>query len=90
MSPDVLADRTRRIDEAAARAGRSPSDIRRIANLGLGESGLDAPRMVDAIVDLADTHGFSTFILATDDPGHIETYATLVAPRVREKFGDTP
>lgn len=87
-SADVIADRTRRIDEAARHVGRSPSEIRRIANLGLGEQGMDAPRLIDTIVDLARTHGFSTFTLATDDPEAMEVYATTVAPEVRKTLGD--
>lgn len=89
ISPEDLADRTRRIDEAAARVGRSPSEIRRIANLGLGESGFNASRLTDTIGWLAETHGFSTFILATDDPAHIEAYATEVAATARRLVGGT-
>ncbi len=89
ISPEDLADRTRRIDEAAASVGRSPSEIRRIANLGLGESGFNASRLTDTIGWLAETHGFSTFILATDDPAHIEAYATEVAATARRLVGGT-
>lgn len=87
ISPEDLADRTRRIDEAAERAGRSPADIRRIANLGLGETSLDAARLVETISRLGETHGFSTFVLATDDPAQMEAWATRVAPKVRQLLG---
>lgn len=87
ISPEALADRTGRIDEAARNAGRSPSDIRRIANLGLGEGAIDTGRLVDTIAFLEEAHGFSTFVLATDDPAQIEAYATQVAPAVRKLVG---
>ena len=87
ISPEALADRTRRIDQAAERAGRSPADIRRIANLGLGEQDFNGARLIETIASLGETYGFSTFVLATDDPAHIEAYATEVAPAVRQLLG---
>ncbi len=83
ISPEALADRTRRIDEAAERSGRSPSAIRRIANLGLGQEAIDTARLIETIERLADTYGFSTFVLSTDDRDQMAAYASEVAPEVR-------
>lgn len=87
---DELRERARQLDEAAVAAGRSPAEIRRIANLGLGESAFDPGRLADLIVALARELRFSTFTLATDDPAVIEAYATLVAPRARAEIGVNP
>lgn len=87
ISPEDLADRSRRIDEAANEAGRSPSDIRRIANLGLGQKSIDAARLIETIEWLAKSYGFSTFVLATDDRDQMAAYATDVAPAVRQLLG---
>lgn len=87
ISPQGLADRSRRIDEAAERVGRSPSDIRRIANLGLGEKAFDTAELIETIVWLGQAHGFSTFVLATDDPAHMESFATEVATDARRLLG---
>jgi alkanesulfonate monooxygenase SsuD/methylene tetrahydromethanopterin reductase-like flavin-dependent oxidoreductase (luciferase family) len=87
MSVNDLADRNRLIDEAAVAAGRDPSAVRRLVNLGLGSDHFDPGRLVQTIVSLASDHGFSTFILASDDPGEIETYATDVSVAVRDELG---
>jgi Luciferase-like monooxygenase/Hemerythrin HHE cation binding domain len=79
------------IDEAALEAGRQPTDIRRLLNLrgGFSASGrgdIDGPpsRWIDELARFSLEDGFSTFILATDDPHAIETFAAEVAPAVRE------
>jgi alkanesulfonate monooxygenase SsuD/methylene tetrahydromethanopterin reductase-like flavin-dependent oxidoreductase (luciferase family) len=89
MSAEAIAERSSLIDEAAAAAGRDPSAVRRLVNLGLGSDGFDPARLVRTIVSLATDHGFSAFILASDDPGEIETYATEVSAAVREEVGST-
>ena len=78
------------IDGAALAAGRPPSDVRRLVNLS-GEFAdsrrgfLVGPpsQWVEEIADLSTSHGFSTFILATDDRATIETFGRVVAPQVR-------
>jgi alkanesulfonate monooxygenase SsuD/methylene tetrahydromethanopterin reductase-like flavin-dependent oxidoreductase (luciferase family) len=65
------------IDEAATDAGRSPSDIRRLLNLG-------ELRPVDQLVELALSYGFSAFLLMTNDAYEIQRLAEEVAPAVRE------
>jgi len=73
--PDLL-DGNRRIDEAAAAAGRDPRSIRRVLNAGY----MDADTMVSLVVD----HGMDTFLVA-DDPDEMRAFAKDVAPRVREE-----
>lgn len=79
------------IDDAAAAAGRSPSDVRRLVNVS-GEFAdrrqgfLAGPtgQWVEELTDLAIGRGFATFILATDDRDTIEKFGRVVAPQVRE------
>src|SRR2546427_9249101 len=73
--PDLL-EGNRRIDAAATAAGRDPRSIRRVLNAG----SLDAETLVSLVVD----HGMDTF-LVTDDPDEMRTFASEVAPRVREE-----
>jgi hypothetical protein len=65
------------IDRAAADAGRDPSSVRRLLNIGGGES-------PGQLAELALNEGISTFILASDDPDDIRAYAAEVAEEVRE------
>jgi alkanesulfonate monooxygenase SsuD/methylene tetrahydromethanopterin reductase-like flavin-dependent oxidoreductase (luciferase family) len=81
------------IDAEAARIGRDPRDIRRLVNIGgrfQGDRGdtFEGPpaAWADDIVDLAITEGVGTFILASDDPETITTFATEVIPAVRLGF----
>ncbi|RJL23035.1 LLM class flavin-dependent oxidoreductase [Bailinhaonella thermotolerans] len=75
--PDALARGNAVIDEAAAEAGRSPRDVRRLLNLGR-----EAP--AELLAGLALDHGVSVFTLMTDDPGQIRRLAAETAPAVRE------
>ena len=84
----------RSIDEAAVAAGRTPSDVRRLANISgefrdARQASLMGPpdQWVEELSDLAVTHGFATFILASDDRDVIETFGRVVAPQVREVVG---
>lgn len=93
-SLEQLPEMNARIDEAAAGAGRNPSDIRRIYNLGgtitNGESSgfLEGPidQWVDDLTGLAIEHGMDSFILwSNDDPEtQIRQFAEQIAPAVRE------
>src|SRR5438128_2939219 len=71
--PD-LVEGNRRIDEAAAAAGRDPRSIRRVLNTGY----LDA----ETIVSLAVDCGMDTFLVAEDE---MEAFMSQVAPRVKEE-----
>lgn len=89
--PADLADMSRRIDDAALKAGRKPSDIRRLLNINgrfreQGHGLLDGPpaQWAQELAEIALTHGTSAFILASDDTTTTETFAAEVAPAVRE------
>jgi hypothetical protein len=82
-----LAEGNAIIDRAAAAGGRDPREIRRLVNIrgsfSPGGHGFLQGTPADWIQDLlpfAIKHGFGTFILASDDPGQIETYAQEVVP----------
>ena len=74
-----LAEGHARIDEAAARAGRQPSEVRRLYNVGgrVSES---------ALSELAVEHGIDSFILwfEGDVEAQLRRFAAEVAPAVRQ------
>jgi alkanesulfonate monooxygenase SsuD/methylene tetrahydromethanopterin reductase-like flavin-dependent oxidoreductase (luciferase family) len=94
MNPDALNDANRLIDDAATAAGRNPSDILRIYNIGgritHGESSgfLQGPvdQWVDQLTELTVDYGMDGYILAQgDDPKEqLRRFAADVAPRVQE------
>jgi alkanesulfonate monooxygenase SsuD/methylene tetrahydromethanopterin reductase-like flavin-dependent oxidoreductase (luciferase family) len=77
-----LAPANRTIDDAAIAAGRDPREIRRLLNIGAGEG--TPEEWVQDLLPLVTEHGFSTFILATDDPATIRRFGEDVAPALRE------
>ncbi|MFY1576642.1 LLM class flavin-dependent oxidoreductase [Verrucosispora sp. WMMD703] len=91
LQPGDLARGNTIIDEAAADAGRSPADVRRLLNVNgrfaaTGRGPLDGPteQWAEELADLALTEGISTFILASDDPDDLRRFAAEVAPATRE------
>jgi alkanesulfonate monooxygenase SsuD/methylene tetrahydromethanopterin reductase-like flavin-dependent oxidoreductase (luciferase family) len=90
--PEALPASLRRIDEAAGRAGREPSSIRRVYNLmgRIQPSRGDrfqgpVPYWVEELAGLVEI-GMDTFVFwpAGDDPvGQVESFASEVAPAVR-------
>jgi alkanesulfonate monooxygenase SsuD/methylene tetrahydromethanopterin reductase-like flavin-dependent oxidoreductase (luciferase family) len=83
------------IDEGAAAAGRNPRAVRRFLNVGgrfqLTGAGLllgPAKQWVEELAEMALSHGISGFILGSDDPGDLQTFALEVAPAVRELVAD--
>ena len=78
LPPPVLADGHARIDEAAAKAGRQPSEIRRLYNIG-------GQITEGALTELALEHGMDTFILwfEGDVESQLRQFAAEVAPAVR-------
>lgn len=92
MKPGEFAELSGIIDEAAAGAGRSPSEIRRIVNIGgrfssgAGGGFLDGPaeQWVEQLLPYVVDDGVGTFVLASDDPGTIQHFAGQVAPALRE------
>jgi alkanesulfonate monooxygenase SsuD/methylene tetrahydromethanopterin reductase-like flavin-dependent oxidoreductase (luciferase family) len=91
LQPGDLAEGNRTIDEAARAADRPPAAVRRLLNIG-GSFGarsrgpFDGPpeQWVEEVAGLALTDGVSGFVLGTDDPDALRTFAAEVAPAVRE------
>jgi alkanesulfonate monooxygenase SsuD/methylene tetrahydromethanopterin reductase-like flavin-dependent oxidoreductase (luciferase family) len=75
-SPADLAPLNEQIDEAAVAAGRAPTDIRRLLNIG--------PMPAEQLTEIALTHGISGFIRMGDEPRAIEVFGNEIAPAVRE------
>lgn len=91
VRPPDLSSGNQIIDEAAADAGRDPREIRRLLNImDGGQPGPDGEhrrsvsQWVDQLVPLALEDGFGTFVLGSDDPATIRTFAAEVAPALRE------
>lgn len=88
-----IADMTKQLDDAAMKAGRDPTSIRRILNVnGVitdGESNgiLQGPvnQWVDQLTDFSITYGFDTFILWAEGDGQLQRFAEEVVPAVREQ-----
>ena len=99
MPPAAAAEAQTVIDRAARKAGRDPSEIRRIYNMSgaFTEPAAAASDTDEAIVGPPDhwtevlTHfavdlGFGTFLLiAPPDPETLRTFIEDVAPQVRER-----
>ena len=66
-----------RIDDAAAGAGRSPAEIRRLLNV---DHGIEP----DRVAALTLEHGFSAFIMSVGSAQDVQRFAQETAPRVRE------
>ena len=82
-----LATANALIDDAATAAGRRPTDVRRLLNIGAlgGEPRADLPPTpIQMLTSLALEHGFSTFVLASDDADELARYGQEIAPAVRE------
>ena len=88
-----IADMTRRLDDAAANAGRDPASIRRILNVngtitdGPSNGILNGPvdQWVDELSDLATSYSFDTFIFWGEGEGQLQRFAQEVIPAVREQ-----
>ena len=97
VSLDALRESSKRIDEAALSAGRDPSEIRRIYNIGglitagaggEGEGVLVGPvgQWVETLAEWAADPGIDAFIFwpTADELMQVERFAAEVAPAVRE------
>jgi len=78
LTPEQLAEAGARIDEAAREAGRDPSAIRRVLNVG-------ADLTAEDFATLALEHGFDTFITSPDLG---EAFIEDIVPKVRELVAD--
>jgi alkanesulfonate monooxygenase SsuD/methylene tetrahydromethanopterin reductase-like flavin-dependent oxidoreductase (luciferase family) len=92
--PEIVPDMQRRIDEAAAEAGRRSTEIRRVYNLmgeitnGPGAELLRGPaeHWIETLTGFVLELGFDTFIFwpGGDAPDQVERFAEEVVPGVRE------
>ena len=89
-----LAEMTKRLDDAIARAGRQPGDVRRILNVagtitaGASEGPLRGPvdQWADELAELVADYGFDTFVFWGEGDGQLERFAEEVAPATRERL----
>jgi alkanesulfonate monooxygenase SsuD/methylene tetrahydromethanopterin reductase-like flavin-dependent oxidoreductase (luciferase family) len=87
-----LDDANARIDDAATDAGRAPSAVRRLLNVGGQLSPRRSPNLlagppeqwVEQLAGLVLEHGTSAFIVSGDDPTLLATVGQEIAPAVRE------
>lgn len=86
-----LAEMNRHIDESALAAGREPSAVRRLLNIGgrfaaQSRGFLQGPptQWAEELTDVALTYGTSGFVLASDESTTTRTFAAEVAPAVKE------
>jgi len=78
VQPADLLEGNRRIDEAAAAAGRDPRAIRRLLN-----AGADVP--VELFTSLTVEQGMDTYVIGgIEDPEALRWFASDVVPAVRE------
>lgn len=86
-----IAEMTKRLDGAAAEAGRDPASIRRILNVNgvitdsASNGMLQGPvnQWADELTDLAITYGFDTFVFWGEGEGQLQRFAEQVVPAVR-------
>lgn len=92
VPPKRLAEGQRRLDAAAAEAGRDPADIRRVYILEGEVDGRDTrgflhgpPRQwIFEMTELAVGHGIDTFLFA-GNPKQLAEFALEIVPAVREQ-----
>ena len=92
-TPEIVPAMMRRVDEGAAAAGRDPSEIRRVYNVGgtIADgptSGLlQGPpgHWTETLTGFAEELGFDTFVFWPDEEplAQLERFATEVVPAVR-------
>lgn len=90
--PGDLDDGNARIDDAALAAGRAPTAVRRLLNVGgrltarpTGDLLTGPPEQwVRELAELALEHGISAFVVGGDDPALLATLGQEIAPAVRE------
>lgn len=89
--PAELAAMNAMIDAAAVEADREPAAVRRMLNIGGRFQAASAELLVgpakqwaQELAEIALQYGISGFILASDLPDELQTFAEDVAPAVRE------
>jgi alkanesulfonate monooxygenase SsuD/methylene tetrahydromethanopterin reductase-like flavin-dependent oxidoreductase (luciferase family) len=93
--PDDLTEMNKLIDEGAAEAGRDPAAVQRMLNIngeftsaGTGRLVGPASQWAEELAEISLRHGVSGFILGSDDPRALQTFAEEVAPAVRLLVAD--
>lgn len=92
VPPKRLADGQRRLDDAAAAAGRDPAEIRRVYVLegsidGRGARGFlhgPARQWIYELTELAVGHGVDSFLFG-GDPEQLAEFSLEIVPAVREQ-----
>ncbi len=86
LQPGDLAKGNAIIDQAAAKAGRDPREIRRLLNI----NPIDGPPKHGSskLLPYAIDDGVCTFILASDDPETLALWGTDVAPALKQAVQD--
>jgi alkanesulfonate monooxygenase SsuD/methylene tetrahydromethanopterin reductase-like flavin-dependent oxidoreductase (luciferase family) len=92
-TPDLVPDMSRHIDEAAKRAGRDPSAVRRVYNVsgaitdGPGQGLLQGPpeHWIETLAGFATELGFDTFVFwpGGDQLEQVQRFAREVVPGLR-------
>jgi alkanesulfonate monooxygenase SsuD/methylene tetrahydromethanopterin reductase-like flavin-dependent oxidoreductase (luciferase family) len=90
----AIADMTRRLEDAAAAAGRDPAQLRRILNVsgrvtdGATGGPLHGPvdQWVDELGELALGYRFDTFLFWNEEDGQLDRFAEEVVPAVRSQL----
>ncbi|TMD32207.1 MAG: LLM class flavin-dependent oxidoreductase [Chloroflexi bacterium] len=79
LKPEEMAEASARIDDAARAAGRDPTSIRRLLNVGANLS-------AEEFAELALEYGFDTFMVGgwPDESDGLQRFLEDVAPRARE------
>ena len=86
-----IAEMTKRLDDAAAEAGRDPASLRRILNVngtitnGASNGMFQGPpiQWAEELTNLAITYKFDTFIFWGEGEGQLQRFAEEVVPAVR-------
>jgi alkanesulfonate monooxygenase SsuD/methylene tetrahydromethanopterin reductase-like flavin-dependent oxidoreductase (luciferase family) len=81
MPPEQVAEARKVIDEAAAKAGRDPSEVRGLYNVGAIEGGADA--WAETLSGWVTELSVTTFILPGDSVEQVEWLVSDVIPAVK-------
>lgn len=89
-----IAEMTRRLDAAAAAAGRPPAALRRVLNVsgavtdGSSAGMFNGPpaRWVENLTEVAVSYGFDTFIFWGEGGDQLDRFAQEVVPAAREQL----
>ncbi len=89
----AIAEKSKRLDDAVAEAGRDPASIRRVINVngvitdGASNGLLQGPvnQWVDELTNLVSAYRFDTFIFWGEGGSQLQRFAEEVAPAVRER-----